>query len=99
MLRLIAVFLALVFFAGGCGESQQQGGVRAPRSTTVTEQDAIDIAKTTVSERDGWSTVDRAVAAPMGNGWTVSVYRDTGSANVRLVVLDGEGNVIRYQEG
>ncbi|MHC4218029.1 MAG: hypothetical protein ACYSU7_06180 [Planctomycetota bacterium] len=100
MIRASAVFLAFVLLAGGCGESADEGSLRPPRTTKVTEQAAIDIAKETVRDRDGWSDAGAAEATPMGNGWTVSVWRETmGSGDVRLVVLDGEGKVIRYQEG
>jgi len=99
MMRSLAIVLALVLFAGGCGEQQQEGSIRGPRTTKVTEQDAINIAKGAVSERDGW-TPGGAQAEPMANGWAVTLYRDAvGSGDVRLVVLDGDGNVINYQEG
>jgi hypothetical protein len=99
MMRSLAIVLALFLFAGGCGEKQPAGSIRAPRTTQVSEQEAIDIAKGAVSERDGWMPAG-AEAEPMGNGWTVTLYRDgVGSGEVRLVVLDSEGNVIQYQEG
>jgi hypothetical protein len=99
MIRCFAIVLTLVLFSGGCGEKQQEGSIRAPRTTKVTEQDAINIAKGAVSERDGW-TPGGAEAEPMGNGWTVTLFRDAvGSGDVRLVVLDGDGNVINYQDG
>ena len=99
MIRSLAIVLTLVLFAGGCGEKQPDGSIRAPRTTKVTEQDAINIAKDAVSERDGWSA-GGAQAEPMGNGWTVTLWRDAvGSGDVRLVVLDSEGDVIQYQDG
>jgi hypothetical protein len=91
--------LALVLFSGGCGEQEQSGSIRPPRTTTVTEQDAIDIAKDTVSDRDGWSDVS-CIAAPRGNGWRITVTRGgAGAGDVRIVFLDDEGSVTLYQEG
>jgi hypothetical protein len=99
MIRAIVIVLALVLFSGGCGGEEQSGGIRAPRTTTVTEQGAIDIAKDAASERDGWSDV-ACEAVPMGNGWRITVTRGGGGAgNVRIVILDGEGEVTMYQEG
>jgi len=99
MIRAIAIVLAVVFFSGGCGGAEQSGGIRAPRTTKVTEQDAINIGKDTVSERDGWSEMT-GEAAPMGNGWRITVTRGgAGAGDVRIVVLDGEGAVSMYQEG
>jgi hypothetical protein len=91
--------LALVFFSGGCGEQEQAGGIRAPRTTEVGEQDAISIARDTVSERDGWSDMT-CQAVPRGNGWMITVTRGgAGAGDVRIIVLDGEGAVSMYQEG
>lgn len=98
MIRAIAIILALVFFSGGCGEKQPDGSIRAPRSTTVTEEGAIDIAKDAVTERDGWSDVT-CVAVPMGNGWQVTATRSGARGDVRIVILDGDGKVTMYQEG
>ena len=99
MIRSLAIVLTLVLCAGGCGKEEPVGSIGAPRTTKVTEQDAINIAKGAVSDRDGWSA-GGAEAEPMGNGWTVTLWRDAvGSGDVRLVVLDGDGNVIQYQEG
>jgi hypothetical protein len=99
MIRAIVIVLALVFFSGGCGGEEQSGGIRAPRTTEVTEQAAIDIATNTVSERDGWSDMT-GEAAPMGNGWEITVTRGgAGAGDVRIVILDGEGAVSMYQEG
>ncbi|MHC4094156.1 MAG: hypothetical protein ACYSVY_28425 [Planctomycetota bacterium] len=100
MIRSIAVILALVFFAGGCGESQPEGAIRAPRTTTVTEQGAIDIARDTVRDRDGWSDAATFEAEPTGNGWTVTVWRGAAdTSDMRLVVLDESGDVVLYEEG
>jgi len=94
------MILALVLFTGGCGETAQEGSIRAPRTTTVTEQDAIDIAKTAVRDRDGWSAAANVEAEPTGNGWTVTVWRGAvDTSEMRLVVLDDEGEVVMYQEG
>ncbi len=100
MIRSIAVILASVFLAGGCGQSEPEGRIRPPRTTTVTEQAAIEIARDTVRERDGWSDAATFEVEPTGNGWTVTVWR--GAANtsdMRLLVLDQEGKVILYEEG
>ena len=99
MIRSMAIVLALVFFSGGCGKQEPTGGIRAPRTTTVTEQDALDIAKDTVRERDGWSDATFK-ASPVGNGWRITVTRGgAGPGEARLVVLDDEGSVISYQGG
>jgi len=91
--------LAFVFFSGGCRGEEQASGIRAPRTTKVTEQDAIDIAKGAVSERDGWSDM-ACEAAPMGNGWRITVTRGgAGAGDVRIIILDGEGAVSMYQVG
>jgi hypothetical protein len=99
MMRSIAVILALVFFSGGCGESAPTGG-RVPRTTTVTEQNAIDIATTAVRDRDGWSDQASFEAEPTGNGWTIVVWREgAGGVETRVVELDSEGEVIEYEGG
>ena len=99
MIRAIAIVLALVFFSGGCGDNEQAGSIRAPRTTTITEQGAIDIAKDTVRERDGWSDAT-CEAVAMGNGWKITVTRGgAGAGDVRIVILDGEGAVSMYQQG
>jgi hypothetical protein len=100
MIRSIVIILALVLFAGGCGEEAREGSIRAPRTTTVTEQDAIETAKNAVRERDGWSAVTNVEAEPTGNGWTVTVWRGAINASeMRLLVLDAEGEVVDYTQG
>jgi hypothetical protein len=99
MIRAIAVILALVFCAGGCGEKTPEGSIRAPRTTTVGEQQAIDIARDAVRDRDGWSPANFE-AEPTGNGWTVTVWQGAiDDSELRLVVLDSEGEVVTYDEG
>ena len=100
MIRSVAVILTLVPYAGGCGGSDPKGGIRPPRTTSVTEQDAIRIAGDAVRDRDGWSDPGTVEAEATGNGWTVTVWRGAeGTSAMRLLVLDGEGEVVMYQEG
>jgi hypothetical protein len=96
MIRSIVLFLTFALLASGCGEGSQEGSIRAPRTTTVTEQQAIQFAKDAVRERDGWTDTQNVEAQPTGNGWTVTVY-SAGTGEPRLVILDGEGEVIQYQ--
>ena len=95
MIRSVILVLSFVLVAGGCGDKAKEGSVRPPRTTTVTETDAIDIARSELNERDGWGDSATFEAVPAGNGWRISARGSGGE--VVLIVVDGEGNVVQYQ--
>ena len=73
---------------------------KALAAQTVSEQDAIQTAKDAVRDRDGWSDAATFEAEPKGNGWTGTVWRGAvDTSDMRLILLDAEGEVVMYQEG
>ncbi len=92
MIRLMVLTLVLLVVTG-CGDSKNTAQPTA-RTTTVTEQDAISTATQAVSENDGWSNA-QLKAEPMGNGWQVTAEGPNGE--IRLIMIDGNGAVAKYQ--
>ena len=90
----ILLFSALLLL-GGCGGGSSGDGSRADRTTAVTEQQAVDLAKAAYRERDSFDDSAQYAAVPASNGWQVTI-RDS-SGNVGLVMLDGEGAVVMYR--
>ena len=94
MIRLVTLILALLI-ASGCSESSSDPAPKLVRTTTVTEADAISIAKQAVRDNDGsWNDSAQYQAEPMGNGWQVSAEGPTG---FRLIVIDESGKVVKYE--
>ncbi len=90
----ILLFSALLLF-GGCGGGSSGDGSSVDRTTAVTEQQAIDLAKAAYRERGSFDDSAQYSAEPSSNGWQVTI-RDS-SGNLGLVMLDGEGAVVMYR--
>ncbi len=95
MIRFIIITLvAAISVLPGCGGGSGSGGVPGPRTTTVTQEQAIDFARTAVQERDAAIAKGATYeASPEGNGWMITVQ---SGKNVRLILLDAEGKVVSY---
>ncbi len=95
---MIRSFFILLFSAvlllGGCGGSSGDGS-RVERTTAVTEQQAVELAKAAYRERGSFDDSAKYSAEPSSNGWQVTI-RDS-SGNTGLVMLDGEGAVVMYR--
>jgi hypothetical protein len=67
--------------------------VRAP---SLSEDQALDKAKQAVRQNDSFADSADYVVKPTGdNGWTVTVTG--GGGEFRLIVLDDQGEVLRYE--
>ena len=97
MIRLvIPILISLLLSAGGCGGGAV--GTSTERTTTVTEDQAIDTAREAVRQHDSFADVAVFEAQPMGNGWRVTA-EDERSGDERLIIIDSDGNVTKYQGG
>lgn len=95
---MIRAFFILLFSAllllGGCGGSSEDSS-RVARTTEVTEQQAVELAKAAARERGSFDDSAEYSAVPSSNGWQVTIKDSSG--NLGLVMLDGEGAVVLYQ--
>ena len=93
---LILLFSALLI-TSGCGggpsEADMEKRVRAP---SLSEDQALDKAKQAVRQNDSFAdSADYAIKATGDSGWTITV---TGSGGeFRLIVLDEQGEILRYE--
>jgi len=94
MIRVTVALLVAITLAG-CGGSDPGS---FERTTSVTEQQAIDAARDAVKQNDSFSNSVTFVAAAKGNGWQVDV-RDETSGEERVVIIGPEGNVVMYRGG
>jgi uncharacterized lipoprotein YajG len=92
--RCVTIVLAAALAClAGCGDRAGVGEL-PPRTTSVTQDQAVEIAKTTVQERDAGLARGAAYeASPEGNGWLITVQ---SGKSVRLIILDAEGKVFSY---
>ncbi len=96
MIRYIPSLLVLLVLlvAPGCSESGAEGSrASESRSTSVTEQQAIDIAKSEIAKQHAWANTATYVARPAGLGWTVTATHDEGGFG--MVNIGGDGSVIK----
>ena len=94
MIRFVILLVALLVAAPGCNSRSGYGAPAPPRTTSVTEQQAIDAAKAAVKEHDNFADKATYQARPSGNGWTIMAeYGKQG----RFIALDAEGKVISYE--
>jgi hypothetical protein len=67
--------------------------VRAP---SLSEDQALDKAKQAVQQNDSFAdSADYAIKPTGENGWTITVTG--GGGEFRLIVLDDQGQVLRYE--
>ena len=85
------LLVSALLMLGGCGGDSSTGSV-IKRTTTVTEQQALDAAKADARDRGAYADADRYSAEPLGNGWQITIMDSSGKIN--LIVLDAEGAVI-----
>ncbi len=92
MIRSLVVLVTALMLSGcsggGVGESE-------PRTTTVTEDQAIAFATDAVRENDNFADTAAYTAVPIGNGWQINVL-DENTGEFRMIVLDGDGGVLEY---
>ena len=95
MIRSVIFLSATLLVLSGC-KGRSGGGEAPPRTTTVTEQQAIDAARAAVQEHDSFAKTATYEAAAQGNGWVVTV---TAGSQVRLIMIDPQGKVVNYGGG
>ncbi len=96
---LLILLCSALLTGGGCGGGHSEGSTaKRVRTATVTEDQAIELAREAVRQNDSFADSAEYSVAPTGNtGWTVTVHGSAGQ--FRLIVLDGEGSVVRYDGG
>ena len=68
------------------------------RTTAMSEDQVIDKAKAAVQQNDSFADSAEYAIMPAGDsGWSVTVT--SGNGEVRFIVLDGQGEVIKYDGG
>ena len=92
---VLIVLLSAVVAGGGCGGGGSSGLSVEP-ATTVTEDQAVSIAMDAVRDNDSFAETASYTAKESGNGWAVTVV-DEEAGELRIVVIDGEGNVSKYE--
>ncbi len=94
MFHYIAICLVALLAVAGCSKSEAEGSrATAARTTSVTEQQAIDIAKAALAEQHGWANAATYAARPAGLGWAVTAMHDSGGNG--LVSIGGDGSIIK----
>ncbi len=97
---LLILLCSALLTGGGCGGGPSGEGSteKRVRTATVTEDQAIELAREAVRQNDSFADSAEYSVAPTGNaGWTVTVKGSAGQ--FRFIVLDAEGKVIRYDGG
>ena len=99
MHRSLHILLCSALLAvAGCGGGGSEGSTeKRVRTATVTEDQAIVLATEAVRQNDSFADSAEYSARPSGDsGWQITV--ESGDGQFRIIVLDGEGNVIMYDE-
>ncbi len=95
---LILLFSALLIVSGCGGEPTEAEKAKTARTATLSEDQAVDKAKAAVRQNDSFADSAEYSVTPLGSdGWTVTVKGSGGE--FRLIVLDGAGDVVRYEGG
>ena len=96
---LIILVCLAVLTAGGCGGGGPDDSTdKRVRTSTLTEEQAIDLATDAVRENDSFADSAEYSAKATGDaGWTITVNGNAGQ--FRLIVLDSAGEVIKYEGG
>lgn len=95
MIRSLVGILAAGLILSGCGGGSDAGGPATPRTTTVSEEQAIEFARDAVRQNDSFADSANYEAMAIGNGWQINVV-DENSGEFRMIVLDGDGGVLEY---
>ena len=95
---LILLFSALLVLSGCSGEPSDAEKAKMVRTATLSEDQAVDKARAAVRQNDSFADSAEYSVTPLGgDGWTVTVQGSGGE--FRLIVLDGAGEVVRYEGG
>ena len=95
---LFILLCSALLTAGGCGGEPEGASEKRVRSSTVTEERAIELAKAAVRENDAFADSAEYTVEPTGDaGWTITVNGNAGQ--FRLIVIDSGGEVIKYDGG
>ncbi len=93
---LLILLSAVLLTLGGCGGAPSDDELaKRVRTATLSEDQAIEKAREAVRNNDSFAdSAEYAASATGDDGWTITVTADDG---FRLIVLDGGGEVIRYE--
>ena len=93
---LILLFSALLITAGCGGEPSEADKSKRVRTATMSEDQALDKARQAVRENDSFADSAEYSIEPTGDsGWTIEVNGNGGEW--RLIVLDDQGQVLKYE--
>ena len=95
---LILLFSALLI-AGGCGGAPSEADMaKCVRTATLSEDQALDMARQAVQQNDSFAdSAEYSITTTGAAGWTIEVNGSEGEW--RLIVLDDQGEVLRYEGG
>lgn len=94
---LLVLLFSGLLLVGGCS-SEPSDAEKAPRvrTTNLTEDQVMQKAKDIVRQHDSFAdSAEYDVEAAGDAGWQVTVESSAG--DVRLILLDGNGEVIKYE--
>ena len=95
---LILLFSALLITGGCGGEPSEADRAKRVRVAALSEDQALDRARQVVRENDSFADSAEYSIKPTGDsGWTITV--DGSGGEWRLIVLDDQGEVLRYEGG
>ena len=93
---LILLFSALLITSGCGGGPSESDMARRVRAPSLSEDQALDKARQAVQQNDSFADSAEYSITPTGDaGWTVTVIGSGGE--FRLIVLDDQGEVLRYE--
>ncbi len=95
---LILLFSSLLL-TGGCGGGSSEADLATRvRTAAMSEDQALDKARQAVRQNDSFADSAEYSIKPTGDsGWTIEVNGSEGEW--RLIVLDDQGDVLRYEGG
>ena len=95
---LILLFSALLITGGCGGEPSATDRAKRVRVAALSGGQALDRARQVVRENDSFADSAEYSIKPTGDsGWTITV--DGSGGEWRLIVLDDQGEVLRYEGG
>lgn len=96
---MLILLCSALLTGGGCGGGPSEDSTeKRVRTATVTEDQAIELAREAVRQNDSFADSAEYSVTPTGNaGWTVTVNGSAGQ--FRLIVLDSTGTVVKYDGG
>ena len=95
---LILLFSALLM-TGGCGGGSSEADMATRvRTPSMSEDQALERARQVVRDNDSFADSAEYSIKPTGEtGWTITV--DGSGGEFRLIVLNDQGDVLRYEGG